>query len=166
MQGTIVDRPLAHFVGMKITATYDTLVELIPQVRKALLARQYEISGIVHPDVQQCVTLPQDTEAGDGQVTTYFGFEVAAYKEVPSDLIAIDLLAGKYAQFSWQGSFESDEFDYFYPSIFNWFKENNVAPSDNHAWVEIYGKDNDWDNRGNPRNEVTVLMPLGGAAAS
>jgi len=165
MQAALVDRPLAHFVGLKLVAGYEELEQLVPQARRALLARQYEISGIVDPDTQYGVTLPQDRESAEDQVTTYFGFEVATYKEVPQDLVAIDLLAGKYAQFSWTGSFVSDEFDAFYPSIFNWFKEHNYVPSMDRAWIEQYGRDNDWNSRENPRNQLTVLMPLGGLAA-
>jgi predicted transcriptional regulator YdeE len=165
MQAAIVDRPLTHFVGLKVTADVDSLVDAVGQSRKQLLARQYEINGIVNPDVQYGVTRPQETESNDDSVTTYIGFEVSDYKQVPADMLSLELPAGKYAQIHWQGSFDSDEFQMFYPSIFNWFKDQSLVPSAVNPWIEMYGKDNNWDDRSDEANELTVLMPLGGPTA-
>jgi predicted transcriptional regulator YdeE len=118
----------------------------------------------VNPDEQLGVTRPQEHESGPDQVTTYIGFQVSAYINVPPNMIAIELPAGRYAQFVWQGSFESEAFQSFYPSMFNWFKEQSLTPSGVNPWIEIYGSDHDWEDRSNPANRLTVLMPIGGSA--
>lgn len=164
MQGTIVERPSAFFVGLKIVGTYETLGDLVPQVRKTLLSRQYEIESIVDPDEQLGITRPQDHEAEEGQVTTYFGFRVAGYKGVPADMVTMDLPAGRYAMFEYRGSFESEEFEAFYPGMFNWFQQQGLVPSGNAPWIEVYGPEHDWDNKANPTNRLTVLMPIGGSS--
>lgn len=163
MQGTIVDRQPACFVGLKVVGTYETLGDMIPQVRRALLARQYEIESILDPDEQLGVTRPQDHEAEEGQVTTYFGFQVAGFKNVPADMVSMDLPAGRYARFEWRGSLESEQFEAFYPGMFNWFQEQGLTPSGAAPWIEVYGQDYDWDDRENPANRLTVLMPIGGS---
>jgi len=162
MQASLVERPLSHFVGIRFTAAYDDVDDAQVQTRKTLLARQFEIDGIVNPYIQMGVTRPNELESSEETVTSYLGFEVSAYKSVPSDLIALDLPAGRYAQFLYKGSLDADEFDAFYPSIFSWLQQQKLAPSQTDPWIEIYGTENDWDNRSDPNNEVTVLMPLGG----
>lgn len=151
-----------HFVGMRLSAPADSIVEVQNETRKTLLSRQYQIDGIVNAYEQYGVTRPNETESTDDSVTTYLGFQVSAYKSVPSDMVSMELPAGKYAQFLWKGSLDSDEFDNFYPSIFTWLQQQHLAPSQTNPWIEVYGTENDWDNRGDPNNELTVLMPLGG----
>ena len=162
MQATVIERPPARFVGLRLTAPFETLVEAQNLARKSLLSRQYEISGIIDAYQQLGVTRPNETESAEDVVTTYLGFEVTGFKEVPKDMVSMDLKQGKYAQFLWKGSMESDEFDSFYPSIFGWLQQQSLAPSQTDPWIEIYGKDNDWEDRSNPENQLTVLLPLGG----
>lgn len=163
MQASVVERPLAHFVGLKLTAPFETLVEVQNEARKSLLARQFEIDGVVDSYEQLGVTRPNETETTDDQVTTYIGFRVARYKDVPKDMVSIDLAGGRYAQILWKGPLDTEEFEAFYPLIFSWLKSQNLAPSQVAPWIEVYGKSNDWDNRSDPQNELTVLLPLGGS---
>ena len=163
----MVERPAGHFVGVRLTADYDSIAEAVAAARRSLLARQFEIQSIVNPDQQLCVTLPQEQEAAEDQVTTYFGFTVASSGTPPSGMFAIELPSGRYAQFDWKGAFDSDEFGNFYPSIFAWFQQQvNVAPSTASPWIELYGEHNDWDDSSNPNNTLTVQMPLGGAGSA
>jgi predicted transcriptional regulator YdeE len=162
MQASVIDRPLSHFVGLRVCATTDTVVDAQNSFRKTLLARQFEINGIVNAYQQLGVTRPNETEATDESVTTYLGFEVSAYKDVPQDMVCLELAPGRYGQFVFKGSLNSDEYDGFYPSIFGWLQQQSLAPSQTHPWIEVYGTENDWDNRSDPNNEVTVLLPLGG----
>ena len=162
MQASVIERPLAHFVGIRFTAPYDSVDDVQCETRKTLLSRQYEINGIVNAYEQLGVTRPNEIETNEDVVTTYLGFLVNGYKDVPRDMVSIELPAGRYAQFLWKGALDSDEFDSFYPSIFAWLQQQHMAPSQTDPWIEIYGTENDWDNRSDPNNEVTVLMPLGG----
>lgn len=162
MQASLIERPLAYFVGLRFTSPFETLDDAQNQTRKSLLARQFEIDGITNADEQLGVTKPNETELNEDQVTTYIGFQVSRYKDIPKDMVSIDLAPGRYAQFLWKGPFDSEEFETFYPSIFSWMQQQNLAPSQASPWIEIYGKDNDWEDRSDPRNELIVLMPLGG----
>lgn len=166
MQGVIIDRPLVHFVGLKVVSTADNIADAVADARRTLLARQFEISGIIDPDQQYGVTLPMEQEDTTDNVTTYIGFAVASIPTPPPNMFNIELAAGKYAQFSWKGPFDTDEFEGFYPSMFAWFQQQqSLVPSTSSPWIEMYGTHNNWDDRSNPNNELTVLVPLGGASA-
>jgi predicted transcriptional regulator YdeE len=165
MQASVVERPPAHFVGLRFTAPFAALIEVQVQIRNNLLARQFDIDGIVDPYQQLGVTRPNETELSEESVTSYIGFEVSRYKDVPKDMVSIDLPRGRYAQFLWTGSFDTDEFEGFYPTIFGWLLQQKLAPSQVDPWLEIYGKNNDWGDRSDPLNELTVLLPLGGTTS-
>ena len=166
MQATVIQRPPAHFVGLRISAPSDSLVDVQNQARKTLLSRQFEIDGIVNVYEQLGVTRPNEMESNEDQVTTYLGFQVSGYKNIPKDMVSIELAGGSYAQVMWKGSMDSDEFDNFYPSIFGWLQQQHLAPSTSDPWIEVYGKDNHWDDRANPQNELTVLLPLAGSGGT
>lgn len=166
MQGVIIDRPLAHFVGLQVVSTYDSIADAVAQERRNLLSRQFEIQSIVDPDQQLGVTLPMEQEDTGDQVTTYIGFTVASVQNPPPNMFVIELTAGRYAQFDWKGPFDTDEFDNFYPSIFSWFQQQPFPPSTSSPWIEAYGRHNNWGDRSNPQNELTVFVPIGGAPAS
>src|SRR5690242_888825 len=119
MQASLIERPLAYFVGLRFTASFETLDDVQNQVRKTLLARQFEIDGIINAYEQVGVTKPNETELNEDQVTTYIGFQVSGYKGIPKDMVSIDLAPGRYAQFVWKGPLDSEEFEGFYPSIFS-----------------------------------------------
>jgi predicted transcriptional regulator YdeE len=163
MQASVVERPAAHFVGLRFTAPFETLADIQVQVRKTLLARQYEINNMVNAYEQLGVTRPNEMESSADEVTTYMGFIVSDYKDVAKDMVSLELAAGRYAQFLWKGAMDTDEFDSFYPSIFAWLEQQHLAPSQTNPWIEVYGKGNDWDNPSDPENELTVLLPLGGS---
>lgn len=163
MQGTIIERPLKHFVGLRVVGTYDTLSGLMPEARKTLLSRQFSIEGIEDPDTQICVTKPNEIETNADNVTSYIGFEVSAEtRSAPAEMIRIELPSGRYARFEWRGSLLTEEFEGFYPGIFAWLKEGGLSPSERSPWIEVYGPDYNWENRADSTNRLTVLMPLGG----
>ena len=164
MQASVVEQQPGHFVGIRLVASYDQLVEAQNQARLILLKRQYELSAILDPDIQIGVTLPNETEAQDDVVTSYLGFHVAQYKDVPSDMVAIELAGGRYAQCIYRGPLDGDEYENFYPSVAAWLEQQHLAPSNRDPWIEVYGRHNDWSNRADPKNEVMALIPLGGAS--
>ncbi len=167
MQGVIVDRPLSHFVGLKVVATYDNIAEAVAGARGTLLARQYELSNILDPDQQLGVTLPMEQEETSDQVTTYIGFTVASIPNPPPNMFNIELTQGRYAQFDWKGPFDTEAFDNFYPSMFAWFQQQQgLVPSTTSPWIEMYGRHNNWDDRSDANNEVSVFVPIGGPPAS
>ena len=165
MQASVIERPLSHFVGLRVTAPSDAAVEAQAQARKTLLRRQFEVENIANTYQQLGVTRPDEPENAEEQVTAYIGFEVAAIKSVPQGMVSMDLMAGRYAQFPWKGPLDSEEFDGFYPSIFGWLQQQSLPPSVHDPWIEIYGTQNDWDNRSDPQNELTVLIPIGGQSS-
>jgi predicted transcriptional regulator YdeE len=164
MQGVAVDRPLTRFVGLRVTGPPDDLSEQVADARKALLRRQYEISRVNNPYQQLGVTLPGDHEDSEDTITTYIGFEVEQYGDVPAGLVTIDLQPGRYAQFTWKGSVDSEEFERFYPGIFSWFRDQKLVPSTETGWIEVYDEDYDWEDRDNANNRLEALIPIAGGS--
>jgi len=162
MQASVVEQQPGHFVGLRLVAPVDQVVDAQNQTRQTLLRRQFELSAILDPDIQIGVTLPNETEAQEDIVTSYLGFHVSQYKDVPSDMVAIELPGGRYAQCIYKGPLDCEEYENFYPAVAAWLEQQQLTPSNRNPWIEVYGRHNDWSNRSNPQNEVMALIPLGG----
>lgn len=153
-----------HFIGIKVCCRPDDLDKEVQQARRELLSQQFHVSGLENPDEQFVLTLPQDHENTEDTITTYVGFEVKQFGDAPEGWVRMDLAGGRYAQFAWHGSLEAQEFESFYPGLFNWFREQGLAPSTSKGWMEIYGNDFDWDDRADPDNRFEAIIPIGGGS--
>ena len=166
MEGYVEARREIKFVGLRIVALSTELPFHVPVARDQLLARQGEIRSVVNPGVQFGVTHPSEAGPTEDHIVTYIGFEVSEFFEAPAEMRAILIPAGRYARFEWRGSFDSEEFEEFYPGIFAWLQDHNLPPRPDSPWVEVYDDaTHDWENKDNPSNRLSVLIPLAGASA-
>jgi predicted transcriptional regulator YdeE len=164
MEGYVETRREIKFVGLRIVALATELPFQVPIARDQLLERQSEIGAVVNTSVQLGVTHPSEAGPTPDHIVTYIGFEVSEFTEPPADMRAILIPAGRYGRFEWRGAFDTEEFDEFYPGIFAWLQDHSLAPRPDSPWVELYDDaTHDWQNKDNPSNRLSVLIPLAGA---
>lgn len=161
MEGYVEARREIKVVGLRIVALSTELPFQVALARDQLLAREDEIKSVVNAGVQFGVTHPSEAGPTPDHIVTHIGFEVSDFSEPPPDMRAILIPAGRYARFEWRGPFDTEEFDEFYPGIFAWLQDHNLAPRPDSPWVEVYDDaTHDWHNKDNPSNRLSVLIPL------
>lgn len=133
IEGTIVNVPQRHFIGLSFSGTFPMLVECMPKLWETFLQRQEEIPCVLHPTVRYDMS---DENRIYQMHTEYLVVEVERFEQIPRGMLGFTIPAGAYARFTHRGPMEQVQATY--KGVFTWLKEAGYHLNEHGLRMERY----------------------------